>query len=309
MGTAAERQTERNLAMQLTSPRSELSSELKSELTERRRVAAVVGTLAGMRRQSDTLAEVAHDARNMVTALALYCDLLSEPGVLSPDYLHYASELRLISSVSRRLVERLIALDLGESAREALDVGALGAVIDRFSANNPAELQFKRQPNGPIVNLRDELLANANLLDAIAGLGIDVTVVAEHGACAVRLSGEDLTRVLVNLVKNAAETMRGAGRIQIALSEISGDNGAASAVVISIEDNGPGLPAGSLEKIFDAGYTTHAQAAQDGWTGSHRGLGLAITRSILESACGTITAENRAEGGARFRIELPVTTR
>ena len=51
--------------------------------SERRRVEAVVETLANLRNGGESLAEVAHDARNMVTALGLYCDLLEEPGVLS----------------------------------------------------------------------------------------------------------------------------------------------------------------------------------------------------------------------------------
>ena len=47
---------------------------------ERKRVEAVVETLANLRSGGESLAEVAHDARNMVTALGLYCDLLEEPG-------------------------------------------------------------------------------------------------------------------------------------------------------------------------------------------------------------------------------------
>ena len=51
--------------------------------TERKRVETVVETLATLRSHGEALAEVAHDARNMVTALGLYCDLLEEPGVLA----------------------------------------------------------------------------------------------------------------------------------------------------------------------------------------------------------------------------------
>src|SRR5450631_3471614 len=78
---------------------------------ERKRVEAVVETLADLRSRGETLQEVAHDARNMVTALGLYCDLLEEPGVLAQPFLHYGSELRLVATASRRLVEKLVALD------------------------------------------------------------------------------------------------------------------------------------------------------------------------------------------------------
>ena len=61
--------------------------------------------------RGETVAEVAHDARNMVTALGLYCDLLEEPGVLANPFAHYGSELRLVAAASRRLVEKLVAID------------------------------------------------------------------------------------------------------------------------------------------------------------------------------------------------------
>jgi hypothetical protein len=67
----------------------------------RKRVETVVETLANLRSEGESLAEVAHDARNMVTALWLYCDLLEEPGVLNPGFHHYANELRLVAAASR----------------------------------------------------------------------------------------------------------------------------------------------------------------------------------------------------------------
>src|ERR1039457_3068034 len=84
-------------------------------VSERKRVEAVVETLASLCGESENLAEVAHDARNMVTALGLYCDLLEEPGVLNPAFHHYGNELRLVATASRRLVEKLVALDAHET--------------------------------------------------------------------------------------------------------------------------------------------------------------------------------------------------
>jgi len=75
---------------------------------------AVVETLTAMHSHGESLAELAHDARNMVTALSLYCDLLEEPGVLSAPHRHYGSELRLVAEASRRLVEKLAMLEAGE---------------------------------------------------------------------------------------------------------------------------------------------------------------------------------------------------
>src|ERR1035438_2207817 len=85
--------------------------------TERKRVEAVVETLANLHSQGESLAEVAHDARNMVTALGLYCDLLEEPGVLASPFLHYGNELRLVAAASRRLVEKLVSIEGNDSVR------------------------------------------------------------------------------------------------------------------------------------------------------------------------------------------------
>ena len=87
--------------------------------TERKRVEAVVETLANLGSQGESVAEVAHDARNMVTALGLYCDLLEEPGVLATPFTHYGNELRLVAAASRRLVEKLVALDGSREANSA----------------------------------------------------------------------------------------------------------------------------------------------------------------------------------------------
>lgn len=283
---------------------------------ERKRVQAVIETLGGMRRRGGTLGEVAHDARNMVAALVLYCDLLSEPGVLSDGNAHYADELRLVTAASRRLVEKLMSIDRGD----LLEIDLAGPMLDGRAASGafpggsrsiPGNVRDSgRLPNDPIGNLQQELLANRNLLDAISGPGVTLTVRTGGGARPVLLSGEDLTRVLVNLVKNAAEAMCGAGAIEIALRELPAADGAVPAVMLSIEDSGPGIPAGSLEKVFEPGYsmlTLSPSRLQDGsWPVTHRGLGLSITRSVVEAAGGAITASNRASGGARLDIELPV---
>ena len=211
---------------------------------ERQRVEAVVETLATLRSEGQSVAEVAHDARNMVTALGLYCDLLEEPGVLAVPFFHYGSELRLVAAASRRLVEKLVALDTRALETRVLDSRALdmretpetisrnGTTrgLGRWPAAGAAAGLFERErsdrsvcwevtPAEPIKDLAHELLANRNLLAALAGPSIALTAYADGGQKPVRLSGEDLTRVLINLVKNAAEAMPSGGTIQIGLRE------------------------------------------------------------------------------------------
>jgi signal transduction histidine kinase len=288
---------------------------------DRRRVQTVVQTLATLRSQSESLSEVAHDARNMVTALGLYCDLLEEPGVLSVPFVHYGQELRLVAAASRRLVEKLMAFDPQGLDPSALDRSALDrsqvdlrGQVDAFTPAAPPQPGQERarrwdlQPSEPIANFASELMANRNLLAALAGTTIVLTVDASGGALPVRLTGEDLTRVLVNLVKNSCEAMSDGGRIHISLYEQPEARGGSANLWLAIEDNGPGIPTETLESVFTSGYTTRSRggAGAAGWPYSHRGLGLAITRSIVESAGGRISALNREQGGARFEIELPV---
>ncbi len=285
---------------------------------ERKRVEAVVETLANLRGGGESLAEVAHDARNMVTALGLYCDLLEEPGVLAPSYLHYGSELRLVATASRRLVEKLVALDARNDRRHAAtgpatgpaEIGASQLRVEPRPVNRHRHSgQWDLLPADPIHNLASELLANRNLLAALAGPAIAVTVDAEGGSKPVKLTAEDLTRVLVNLVKNAAEAMTAGGRIHLSLREHPAVAGTAEWLSLTIEDNGPGIPPAATDSIFASGYTTRTQSETGAWPATHRGLGLAITRSIVEEAGGRIHAINRSPSGARFEIELPVRTR
>jgi signal transduction histidine kinase len=277
---------------------------------ERKRLEAVVETLAAVGSRGETVAEVAHDARNMVTALGLYCDLLEEPGVLANPFAHYGSELRLVAAASSKLVEKLVALD-GQRVRDMRGNAKSVSENDRprpAAMNNDWQIGWEATQNTPITSFAVELLANHNLLAALAGPSITLTVDVDGGARAVWMTGEDLTRVLVNLVKNAAEALPAGGRIQIRLREVPASAGALDAMVLTVEDTGPGVPDELLDKVFESGFTTRGaqSSAASSRAVSHRGLGLAITRSIVESAGGRILASNRIEGGARFEIDLPV---
>ena len=68
--------------------------------------------------------------------------------------------------------------------------------------------------------------------------------------------------------------------------------------VLTIEDDGPGIPTQVLPRLFEPFFTTKP-------TGKGIGLGLSISYDIIKRMGGDITAENRSEGGARFTIVLP----
>lgn len=264
-------------------------------------------TLTQVGSQGENLAEVAHDARNMVTALDLYCDLLQEPGVLAGPFVHYSGELRLVAAASRRLVEKLMAV---EHEHGATGSHRLPSTPQNATAiTSPTQRHWKSVTSEPIRNLAEELLANRNLLASLAGPTIAVTVDVQGAAVPVRMTAEDLTRILVNLVKNAAEAMSAVGRIHISLWESCGEPGNCPWVTLNVEDNGPGVAEEVLEKIFESRASApHAEGDHHDWPANHRGLGLSITRSVVEDAGGTIHAANRDPVGACFQIELPVSS-
>jgi signal transduction histidine kinase len=297
----------------------QIGSSTELERVERKRVDAVVETLAGVRGKGETLAEVAHDARNMVTALGLYCDLLEEPGVLGTPFVHYGGELRLVAAASRRLVEKLMAFDHSGATGDDSLSGSNGVLRGGATLRPPAiagirianRAGMEQLTSRPIESFAGEVMANRNLLASLVGPSISLLVDTEGGALPVAMTGEDLTRVLVNLVKNAAESMPAGGRITLGLHEFHASADAAAWLVLTVEDNGPGIPRADLKKVFEAGYTTRSteQSGTGQWPGSHRGLGLSIARSIVTAAGGKIRAANRDSGGGRFIIELPVRTR
>jgi two-component system sensor histidine kinase KdpD len=101
-------------------------------------------------------------------------------------------------------------------------------------------------------------------------------------------------QVFVNLLENAAKHAPADSPIEIR-AEVADE-----AVVVDVLDRGPGIPAGAEEKVFEKFYRgPHVSAGGVG-------LGLAICRGIIDAHGGTIRAQNRAGGGALFRIELPV---
>jgi signal transduction histidine kinase len=256
------------------------------------------------------LGELAHDARNMVTALELYCDLLDEPGVLGDPFRHYGTELRLVAASSRRLVEKLATLDREDAserntrARMPDVLSGQAAATARLALARPTDLL----PAEPIDNLAAELEAKRNLLAALAGPTVALTVKTQGGALGVRLTREDLTRVLVNLVKNSTEAMPAGGLIEVNLDEFHAGPAQTPWLVLKVEDSGPGISPAVIGRVFEARFTTRTNGGIDGRPAPNRGLGLSITRAIVEAAGGRIHAANRAQGGARIEIELPVLT-
>jgi hypothetical protein len=149
-----------------------------------------------------------------------------------------------------------------------------------------------------------------------AAQGIQVVTRTVPDLPALPADAAQLTTCFMNLMVNAFQAMPQGGRLQIEVRPVAGAVGpapgpgdaggegaggapapAAPAVAIVFQDSGAGIPAADLEKIFEPYFTTKDAGI---------GLGLAITRKIVEEHGGTITAESRPGEGTRMTIRLPV---
>jgi two-component system sensor histidine kinase KdpD len=104
-----------------------------------------------------------------------------------------------------------------------------------------------------------------------------------------------LEQVLVNLLENAAKYTPAGSPIEVRLSRADG------AALIEVADRGAGLPPGEERRVFERFYR-----AADSQRSRGTGLGLTICEAIVNAHRGRVTAENRSDGGALFRVSLPL---
>jgi nitrogen fixation/metabolism regulation signal transduction histidine kinase len=127
--------------------------------------------------------------------------------------------------------------------------------------------------------------------------GVEIVLTSDPTMSLVEGDMGRVRQILHNLIRNAVEALEGTphGRIdvQIAAAEID----EVEMVQLRVEDNGPGFKAGSVSQIFDPYVTTKPKGT---------GLGLAIVKKLVEEHVGTISAQNRSDGGAMISIRLPL---
>ena len=109
----------------------------------------------------------------------------------------------------------------------------------------------------------------------------------------IKTEGSQVQQVLLNLIENSLDAVGENGQIDI-VSESKGNE-----VFILIMDNGPGIKPEVLSRIWEPFFTTKEP-------GKGTGLGLSICSDIAHKLGGSIVAENRAQGGARFTLKLPL---
>ncbi|HWC74676.1 MAG TPA: HAMP domain-containing sensor histidine kinase [Gemmatimonadales bacterium] len=214
-----------------------------------------------------------------------------------------AERLRTFREVARRVAHEIknpltsmrIAVDqlgraglAGERSETAIQV--LGAETDRLERLAKEFSEFGRLPEGPqsevdLVELLGELGRTG------VPQGVEVRLTANGGRRTLMGYYEPLRRAFANLYRNAAEAMHGRGVIDVRVAEDDG------ALVVSIADHGPGIPADLRQRVFEPYFTTKADGT---------GLGLALVRVTLEAHHANISVEETPGGGATFSIVFHV---
>jgi nitrogen fixation/metabolism regulation signal transduction histidine kinase len=183
-----------------------------------------------------------------------------------------------------------------ERATETIvqQVEAMKEMVDAFSeyARAPRLEMTEVDLNRVVTEVSD--LYRAQDADRRAHLSVDLdTSLGTVTADPVRLR-----QLLHNLLTNAVEALEDRPGAEIGIATRLALRGGEEAAEITVTDNGPGFQRELIGQVFDPYVTTKAKGT---------GLGLAIVRKIVEEHGGQIEADNRAEGGARVRIVLPMT--
>lgn len=241
-----------------------------------RELAAMESDIFSMLRQRRHLADLGlavakinHDLRNTLTSAQLLSDQVAD--VEDPKVQRLAP--RLVQSIDRAIGFAQSVLDYG---RQSVAPPRLGRVELRLLLDDAA---FDAGLAGhPVIAFRNEVPA---------GLAISA-------------DADQFARIFVNLLKNAREALEAAGeriaepRVEIGFAET------AEAMVLSVVDNGPGLPPRARENLFVA----FEGSARAGGTG----LGLAIARELTEAHGGRLSLAD-THPGSRFDITLPLSLR
>jgi len=210
-----------------------------------------------------------------------------------------AHELRTPVAILKGEIE---ALADGVRPADNRSLASLGEEIDQL-AGLVDDLQTLALSDAGALNLRQERTDLAALLrqaaetfgERLAGRGI-VLELDLPAAMEISADAQRLRQLLHNLLENSVRYVESGGWVRISLKSSS------AAALLTVEDSGPGVPEGQLERLFDRFYRVEQGRSR---AGGGSGLGLSICRNIVDAHGGRILAERGGSGGLLLRIELP----
>lgn len=250
-------------------------------------------TVEQLRSREEELEAALNRLENAKASLAAQ-DRLASLGMLSAGVAH---ELNTPLAVLQGSIEKLLETVDTPSAQQRLF--RMQRVATRLRSISEGLLDFarvrkQRMENVDIRPLVDEAWSLLALDEKSGAARFENAVPA---ACHLTGNPDRLIQVFVNLLRNALQAIPAAGgQIRVAAAPASTSSG--RSWVITVEDNGPGIPEDILPEIFEAFITTRLDSRGTG-------LGLTVTEGIIDQHGGTINASNNPGGGARIEIRLP----
>ncbi len=178
---------------------------------------------------------------------------------------------------------------LGQVASETSRVGRIVSDLLSFSRRS--------KPQSVQADLNALVRTTVNLVNhklQLANVTVDLELA--EGLPPARCDASQIQQVIINLVLNGAEAIKGGGKVSVKTSTRQDGR----AVILEVRDTGAGIPPGLLDKIFDPFFTTKED-------GKGVGLGLAVVYGIVESHGGDIEVSSPGAGqGSTFRVTLPL---
>jgi len=254
-------------------------TRLNNELAAaQRELAKKNAELARLNEQKNRfLGLAAHDLRNPLEVIDVYSRFLLDEaaGRLDEEQLDFVRTISRSSTFMLALVEDLLDVSKIEAGRLELDLAE--------------------------VDLRELAARNVELNRRLAERKeINILFESPEEIPRLRLDAFKLEQVLNNLVGNAVKFSPRGAAVRVGLRR--DDEG----VVLYVRDEGPGVPAGELEKLFEP-FTRRSARGSEGEKGT--GLGLAIVKRIVEGHGGRISVESEPGAGATFAVSLPTKHR
>jgi two-component system NtrC family sensor kinase len=246
---------------------------------------------------NDEIGELATTFEGMVAAIQraraelVQAERLATIGKMAAHVTHEIRNPLSSIGLNVELLEEEVALH-GDKEPIAL-VSAIKSEVDRLSRIAEQYLSVARRPRPRLERERvDDLVRElvAFVRPELERASVSVRVETGPDLPEVELDEAQLRQALLNLIRNAREAMPKGGDLAIELAPSGGG------VRICVDDTGDGVPEEVRASIFDPFFTTKQRGT---------GLGLAVTREIVEAHHGTIHCEPRDGRGTRFRIELP----
>ncbi|WP_173981408.1 stimulus-sensing domain-containing protein [Magnetospirillum sp. SS-4] len=246
--------------------------------------------------RKDEIGELSVALKEMTEALWRRMDAIE---AFAADVAH---EIKNPLTSLRSAVETVARIENPEQQRRLMaiildDVGRLNRLISDISDASRIDAEMSRIETAP-VSMAAMLNALAEVHSGVAETEAVVFAVELPDGDPLEVPGLEsrLVQVLRNLIANAVSFSPSGGTIRLRAGRIP------SGVRVEVEDDGPGIPANKLESIFERFYSERPSGEK---FGTHSGLGLSISRQIVEAHGGSLRAENRPEGGAVFILDLP----